>query len=305
MAESEIWTFKYEQQAELERLRVCAANCRRWIAFESGPTGWNKPPNAFSKINFVEQKLGVRLFERLRTGFKPTPAGEEIVDVARQMSILTNEAERHLSGRDLRPSGVVRIATTDTLLFALLTPMLIEFRQIEPDIVLEIIASNDILDLSLRDADIALRPVEKPEPHLVGRKLGIIQQGIYGRAHQDNQTADQPRANDQHWIGPSRAMAYHALHKWMEGNHYNDLCVCRMNTVLGMYRAVQAGVGRAVLPTYLGEADLSLSRYGGPVKEVAVDLWLLTHPDLRQTARVRAVLNFFADSDFIPSRLRL
>lgn len=262
-------------------------------------------PTLFRKINVIEEKLGVRLFERFRTGYKPTPAGEEIVDVARQMSTLTNEAERHLSGRDLRPSGVVRIATTDTLLFALLTPMLVEFRKIEPDIVLEIIASNEILDLSLREADIALRPVEKPEPHLVGRKLGIIRQSIYGRAHQDNQKADQHRASEQHWIGPSRSMAYHALHKWMEDNHYNDLCVCRMNTVLGMYRAAQAGVGRAVLPTYLGESDACLSRYGGPVKEVAVDLWLLTHPDLRQTARVRAVLNYLADSDFIPSRLRL
>lgn len=259
-------------------------------------------PTLFRKINGVEQKLGVRLFERFRTGYKPTAAGEEIVAVARQISSLTNEAERHLSGRDLRPSGVVRIATTDTLLFALLTPMINAFRQVEPEITLEVLVSNDISDLSLREADIALRPALKPEQHLVGRKLGVIHQAIYAR---DDQLEDRHPSADRHWIGPSRSMAYHQLHKWMEENHYSELCVCRMNTVLGMYAAVRAGIGRAVLPTYLGEADPDLARQGGHVDDVAVDLWLLTHPDLRQTARVRAVLDHFARSDFISSRLHL
>ncbi|MBX5177265.1 LysR family transcriptional regulator [Rhizobium lentis] len=85
-------------------------------------------PTLFRRINTLEEKLSVRLFERFRTGYEPTPAGEEVLAVARQIAELTNEAERRIAGRDLRASGLVRVATTDSLLFGLLAPDLARFR---------------------------------------------------------------------------------------------------------------------------------------------------------------------------------
>lgn len=260
-------------------------------------------PTMFRRINAVEEKLGVRLFERFRTGYQPTAAGEEVVAVARQIAELTNETERRLSGRDFRPSGVVRVATTDTLLFALLAPLIARFRQTEPEITIEVIVSNEISDLSLREADIAIRPASSPEEHLYGRKIGLIRQGIYAPKGFNPGGSSQKQLHALPWVGPSQSMAYHRLHSWMEANRYNDACVCRMNTVLGMYAAVRSGTGVAVLPTYLAEVDEGLDRLGALVDEVAVDLWLLTHSDLRRTARVRAVLDYFARSDLILSKL--
>lgn len=261
-------------------------------------------PTMFRRINAVEAKLGVRLFDRLRTGYRPTAAGEEVVAIARQIAELTTETERRVGGRDLRPSGTVRVATTDALLFAVLTPMIAQFRQVEPEITLEIVVSNEISDLSLREADIAIRPARAPELHLVGRKLGIIRQAIYGKQsdHQNNRIRSE--LSEMPWVGPVRSMPYPELHAWMAKNGYDDRCVCRMNTLLGMHAAVRSGVGIAVLPTYLAEADPELVSLSGSMDELSVDLWLLTHPDLRNTARVRAVLDYFAGPDLIAARLK-
>lgn len=261
-------------------------------------------PTMFRKINAVEEKLGVRLFERYRSGYQPTAAGEEVIAVARQIADLTTQTERRVAGRDLRPSGTVRVATTDTLLIGLLAPVIAEFRQIEPEIMLEVIVSNEISDLSHREADIAIRPTSAPEQHLVGRKLGVIRQAIYAPRHLCKTPSTQPEPATCPWVGPSQTMPYPELHAWMTKNGYNERCVCRTNTLLGMLAAVRSGVGIAVLPTYLAETDPDLTQLGAPIDEACVDLWLLTHHDLRRTARVRAVIDHFASSKLLLSNLR-
>lgn len=260
-------------------------------------------PTLFRRVNALEGKLGVRLFERFSTGYQPTAAGEEILAVARQIAELTNETERRIGGRDLRPSGLVRIATTDSLLFGLLAPEIARFQSQEPEVKLEIIASNKTSDLSLREADVAIRPTSAPDEYLVGRKLGVIRHGIYARRHSDLSAADPRQLKSLPWLGPSPSMAYSQLHAWMKKNDFDAACVCRVDTVLGLYAAVRTGTGLAVLPTYLAEQDEELVRIGAHVEDVAVDLWLLTHPDLRHSARVRAVVGHFTKSDFIGAQL--
>lgn len=257
-------------------------------------------PTMFRKINAMEDKLGVRLFDRFRTGYRLTAAGEELVDAARRMAELANETERRLSGQDLRASGVVRLATTDTLLYGILAPKIALLRRLEPDITLDIVVSNEITNLSLREADIAIRPASSPDGHLVGRKLGRIWQAVYAHRSLDPGCPPRPPWKTMHWIGPSPSMPYGQLHAWMRDAGCDEACVCRLDTVLGMYAAVRSGIGSAVLPCYLADADTDLVRLGDPIEEVSVDLWLLTHPDLRHTARVRAVLDLFGNVGTLP-----
>ncbi|MAW88249.1 MAG: LysR family transcriptional regulator [Phyllobacteriaceae bacterium] len=257
-------------------------------------------PTLFRRINAVEEKLGVRLFDRFRTGYQPTAAGEEVVSTARRIAELVNETERLISGRDLRPSGSVRVATTDTLLFGLLSPLIARFRQVAPEIRLDIVVSNEISDLSMREADIAIRPASAPDEHLVGRKLGVIRQAVYAHRSHDFGDAIRTPLDTLPWVGPSFSMAYAQLHAWMKKNGCDRACVCRMDSVLGMCAAVRSGVGVAVLPAYLAASDTELLCLGDTVDDLSVDLWILTHPDLRRTARVRAVLDFFAELGTIP-----
>ncbi len=253
-------------------------------------------PTMFRRINAVEERLGVRLFERFRTGYRLTAAGEEVAATAREMESLANTTERRVAGRDLRPSGIVRLATTDTLFHGVVAPQIARLRHAEPEIVLEVAVSNEITNLSVREADIAIRPTMAPEEHLVGRRLGSIRQAVYGAQSLGLGEPDRQKWATLPWVGPSATMSYPQLHVWMRKLGLDRSCICKTDSVLGMHAAVRAGIGVALLPCYIAESDADLRRLGTEVEELATDLWMLTHPDLRHTARVRAVLEFFSNT---------
>lgn len=244
----------------------------------------------FRRLDGLEERLGVRLFERLPEGYAPTPAGEDLAAAARRVETEVLEAERRVQGRDLMPSGTVRVTTTDTLYAGLLAPVLAGFRREHPAITLEVTVSNRVHDLSRRDADIAIRPSDRPPEALVGRRLGRLRQAVYGAAGA-GQAAALAAAD---WIGPDDTMGYRTLERWMAATGYAERCVLRLDSVLAMATAVRCGSGIAVLPCYLADADPGLRRLGEPVEALATDLWLLTHADLRHTTRIRALLDHVA-----------
>ena len=251
-------------------------------------------PTLFRKINAIEAKLGVRLFDRFRTGYQLTAAGEEVAEAARAIEELARNTERRVAGHDLRPSGVVRLATTDTLFHGLLLPEIATLERCEPDIELDVTLSNEISDLSYREADIAIRPADAPEEHLVGRRLGLIRQAIYVAASAEQENLPSPDWATLTWVGPSGSMPYGQLQKWMREHTPETRCSCRGDSVLAMQAAVRAGLGVAVLPCYLAASDDGLQQIGSEIEALAVDLWLLTHPDIRRTARIRAVFDHFS-----------
>ncbi|MGF1629517.1 MAG: LysR family transcriptional regulator [Kiloniellaceae bacterium] len=247
----------------------------------------------FRRLGEIERRLGVRLFHRDRSGYLPTAAGEAAAASARRVEAEVLEVERQLAGRDLRPSGSVRVTTTDTLLIGVFSPILAAFRREFPEIDLEVTVSNQLFSLSRREADIALRPAAAPPEALVGRRIGTIAQAVYG--HVDLwRGGGAPDLQQADWIGPDGAMAYRALEKWMAVEGHDARCRYRLDTMLGMAAAAGDGAGLAVLPCYLAAGDARLRRLGAPLPALATDLWLLTHPDLRRAGRVRAFLDFVA-----------
>lgn len=240
----------------------------------------------FRRLNAIEARLGVRLFERSRRGYAPTAAGTELAEVAERIAGEVQEVERRLAGRDLQLSGTLRVTTTDTLLMGLLSPIFADFRRAHPHIQLEVAVSNQRFDLARRDADVALRPSASPPQHLVGRRVALIEQAIYGRPGDDPTEAD--------WIGPDRHLDYDALATWLADAGLTDRCHYRIDTLLGMLAAARDGLGCAVLPCYLADAEPALCRLGEPIPALATELWLLTHPDLRRVTRIRAFMEFVA-----------
>jgi DNA-binding transcriptional LysR family regulator len=94
------------------------------------------------RIGAFEKRLGLRLFERLPTGYVLTAGGEELIAEARHIEDRVTNLERKLAGRDLRLSGVIRVTTTDTLLGSILPEILAEFRAAQPGIGIEIAVTN-------------------------------------------------------------------------------------------------------------------------------------------------------------------
>lgn len=277
-----------EQTLRWDDLRVVLAIAEAGSLSGAGRRLGASHATLFRRLNAIEHRLGVRLFERARTGYAPTAAGEELAAAGARVEEEVLSAERRVVGRDLRLSGTIRVTTTDTLLMGLLSPIFAGFRHAHPEIQLEVAVSNQLFSLSQRDADAAVRPSSAPPEYLVGRRVGTIAQAVYARSD--------GASNDGDWIGPDRHLGYGALEAWMADRCANARCRYRVDTMLGMLAAARDGVGRAVLPCYLADAEPVLLRVGEPIPALATDLWLLTHPDLRRVARIRAFMSFVAEA---------
>ena len=254
----------------------------------------------FRRLNEMERRLKVTLFERSRTGYIPTLSGDDLAASARRVQSEVNGAERRIIGQDLTLSGSLRITTTDTLFAGLLSPLLASFRQRYPDITLEVVISNQRQSLSRREADIAIRPTRQPPETLVGRKLSDISLAIYGqKALWQNAPLllktplplDPVSLQKEAWIGPDVQLGDTALEKWM----MDKRAAYKLDSMLGMQSAVRHGAGIAVLPCYLADADEALLKLSAPIEALTTPLWLLTHPDLRHVARVRAFMQAIAE----------
>jgi DNA-binding transcriptional LysR family regulator len=248
---------------------------------------------AFRRLRAFEARLGVRLFDRARDGYSATPAGEAIIAEAGRFDEVVAGLERRLAGEDLRPSGTVRVTTTDTLV-EVLAPHLAHFRAIHPEIVVELVVANAFLSLTRRDADVAIRPaVEAPEA-LTGRRVAGVATAIYGLRGAVH--VDLARLAEQAWIGFDESLLHLQSARWIETHIPADRIVARVNSVLAMRTLAREGIGVTALPAYLGDSDSQLARIHPPLDELASALWLLTHPDLKRVARIRTFLDFMAEA---------
>ena len=258
--------------------------------------------SAWRRLGALEQRLGARLFERNRTGYAPTLAGEEAIKVADKVIAELGDLERRLAGRDIRPTGTVRLTTAETLI-DLLAPILTELREAHPGIVVELVTTNTFFTLVRRDADIALRPVAEASEGLVARRLSGIATAAYAAADylQRRSTVD---PLDLDWLAPDDSLAHLGSARWIASHIEPSSIVHRANSLTSLLAVARTGMGVAPLPCYLGDAEPTLKRVLAPIPEMSSALWLLTHPDLRRTVRIRAVLDFLA-TKLAPFRRRL
>ncbi len=248
----------------------------------------------FRRLGSLEKAMGARLFERSRTGYAPTAAGEKMVDLANRISDEIVDLERKITGQDLRPSGDLRVTTNDTLLVHLLSEIFAGFRRAYPEINLDIVVANGMLNLSKRDADIAVRATDRPPETLIGRRLAGIRWGIFAPSADAPKKFDPADARRYKWVGLSDGIGGPKPSRWLLDHAGNEQIVYRLNTVLGLAEAVAAGAGMALIPCFIGSATPGITRIGFPDPEIEHGLWLLTHPDLKNSARVRAFMDYAA-----------
>lgn len=252
--------------------------------------------NVFRRLGGMEQRLGVRLFDRARDGYTPTPAGETAIATAARVLAEIELLERRLAGEDLRPSGIVRITTADTLA-PFIAPMLRAFRKAHPEIVTEVFISNAFLTLTRRDADVALRPSSQPGDALVGRKVAEVAFAVYGVKALAAQLASKRASLETlDWVGFDESIAHIGAARWLAARVPSERVVHRSNSILAIEEAARAGLGLAVIPCYQGERAPNLVRVSDTIPEAMTPIWLLTHRDLRRVARVRVFLDFMAEA---------
>ncbi|TMU25624.1 LysR family transcriptional regulator [Halomonas sp. ATBC28] len=249
----------------------------------------------FRRLNALEKDLGSRLFERQSGGYALTPLGEELRDIANRVDGAFNDMERHIAGRDVQPKGKVRITAPNNLAYRYLPDYLADFNRSYPDIKVELLVSNLEVNMNSRQADIAVRVTDAPPEHLVGRQVRSIGWSVYGSAAYREKYGfpdDLDALQHHRLIGASGGMQHLPAFVWVERNLAQ--CVsARSDDLVAMSSLAQSGHGLALLPNDQQRPELEALFALPPGK--TSNLWLLTHPDLRQVERIKLVMRHLAD----------
>lgn len=250
----------------------------------------------FRRLNALEESLGARLFERLPNGYVPTPLGEEMRDIANRVDGAFSDMERRIAGSDVQPSGKVRITAPNNLAYRYLPDYLADFNRDYPDIRVELLVSNLEVNMNSRQADIAVRVTDAPPDHLIGRQVRSIGWSVYGsQAYQQEHgfPADISELNHHRLIGASSGMHHLPAFVWVERT-LADCVAARSDDLVAMAALAQSGHGLALLPDDQQRSEL-IALFPLPAGTTS-NLWLLTHPDLRQVERIRLVMRHLAEA---------
>ena len=235
------------------------------------------------RLAALEEGLNARLFDRRDGRLIPTAAGEEVIARAERAEVELAALERDVAGRDTKPGGLVRLTSVPTLSNRLLAPRAGDLFKTYPDIALDLIAEPATLSVTRREADIALRLARPTEDGMIARRLGAILYAPYARA-------DAAGREDLPWITYEESFAGIPQAKWIAREAGRPLSPLRVNDGEPILQATLAGLGRTLLPVFVGEGESGLGRLSEPV--TSREVWLVVHPHVRRSARIDAVVGW-------------
>lgn len=263
------------------------------------------------RLEALEAQLGTRLFDRQRSGYQPTEAGLVLLEQARHMATRADEVERQVLGRDLELTGPLRVTTAFVLMDHLLPQVLADFARAYPGIEVEMVENAVLVDLSSqsvtptqnrwrREADVALRLSAHVAEHLVGRDLGMTQCRVYALRGApglpQTVTPIDELTRNAPWVAFERDASGRIYDRWMREHLARSDVRLRVDIFNAKAAMLRTGIGVGVLPTFMQDNHPELVAVSEPIAELAAPVWMLTHPDLRKTARVRAFMQFVGDA---------
>jgi DNA-binding transcriptional LysR family regulator len=245
------------------------------------------------RIAQLEGRLGAQVFDKLPSGYRLTRAGEEVLDFAHQMETSANRLETRIAGRDRHVSGLLRVTLAPALATHLLMPDFAAFARLHPDIEIEILSRDEPLNLTNREADVAIRMVYDRNAlpqNLHGVKGPLLFGSVYMSrellAAWRNGTPDRIR-----WIVKTNI----GIPDWARSAEVRTAEVpFRTTSADAQVAAVRQGLGMTALPCFVGDPDPALARVPGATLRLHGTLWLLTQRHARKTKRVRLFTEFIS-----------
>lgn len=245
------------------------------------------------RIEAFEKRLGVSLFNRLNTGYELTKAGEDLIEAAENVESELHSIQRKLVGQDKKLAGTIKVTATELIASQFLIPELSNFMALYPHTKVEFIETYLTLDLSRREADIALRISKKPPDNLIARSLAAISVAEYAsKAYLESHDLDDPLS------------AYRISRIDMESGPtgYNNSQFKKLpvrgcfSTFRLQIEAAKHDVGIAKLPCFVADKEPNLVRISDKCLVEGYQIWLLRHPDTRATSRLRVFSEFIVES---------
>ena len=248
----------------------------------------------FRRINAVEKRTGVRFFDRFRTGYVPTDAGRMALASAQRIEREVTVLGREVLGRDGRLSGPIRVTCPELFADSHAVRIAAAFTALHPGIRLDVLPGRANVDLERHEAEVAIRATREPPGASWGRKicgfaLNFYASRAYAEAHRDAPLEDLRFALIDGTVG------MFVPRIWPDVDAALNQIAFQSPAVRAVQNACAAGIGISALPAFSADADDRLVRVNETEDWLGMSLWVLTHPDLRGTARVRALMSHLYD----------
>ncbi len=236
----------------------------------------------------VLQDARGRLFEKTTDGYVATALGYALIEVAEKMESLSLAGARHQRALDQEIAGTITLSLPEAIAQYLLLEDLLEFTQLHPSIELRVETSYRFVDLDRSEADVVIRGAQEPPDHLVGQRLFPNFVTYYANKEYLETT---PRS-ELRWIAPTPEARTPG---WLENSPFPDAPIAiGIDDITARHRALVKGMGLSRGACFMADPEPSLVRLTSKPPEPQQDIWVLTHPDLRQTPRIRVLMDFIA-----------
>lgn len=258
--------------------------------------------SVYRAVKKLEQRLGVPLFDRHRQGMAPGELALALAERAEAVEAQLDAARELLQGDAGALTGLLRVSANDIGLHGLLLPLIGPFVQAHPQLQLELLATNQLARLEHREADVALRGTSAPPGHLVGVRLGVMRAALWAHRRYLDALPPGTPVEAMAWAAPDAdpTLSDYPSRRWRLARYPDVVPQLRCDGMLAVARAVQAGAAIGVAPHFLMAGQPDLVDLSGPLPEVATELWLLTHPDMRHLRRVKAFFDFVRTNLVLP-----
>lgn len=247
-------------------------------------------------LDNLEADFNTRLVERSNEGARLTLAGQALLPLIQQAETAIQGAQRKLSGLDKEAAGKIRLSMPPSLAYNVLPPMLTGFMSAYPDIDLDITVTDQFQDISRSESDVSIRVANAVDDNVLGRKLVQYWSGIYASAEyiRDVLPHAGPNGEGLTWFNWG---AYQPKPDWVKNSPFPKARV-KHHVAAGLMQMhlVLNGAGMSYLPCYGEYFEAGLQMVPGTQPFADRSIWLLLHSDLKDTLRVRLLVEYLADA---------
>ncbi len=254
-------------------------------------------PTVGRRLGDLEKRLEAHLFDRTPDGYQLTSTGERVLIHARTIEQEARSIERDAAIDDRSASGRVVVTTTEDFALNFVSPLMGELKDAYPAIDIQLVCAYRALDIMRREADIAIRVGALHTEELVGRKLTDIYFGLYASSAYLDEHGTPERARDLRKHAIIESIGDTANFKqciWLREKAHGARIGFSSDSLLNQIQATECGLGIFAMPCSMAFGRPGLTRILTDEFNMSLEAWVLTHRLLRNTARIRVVLDFFS-----------
>lgn len=250
-------------------------------------------------IDALEQRLGVRLFQRHARGYTATEAGQDLLQVAQATDDQFTQLAGRIKGQGEGVSGELVVTSLESA-SPMLTPILVAFQAEHPGLRIRYRTGDRLFRLEYGEAHVAIRAGTMPEEPdnvvqpFTEQKMALVASDAYVARHGMPNDADDLK--NHFFVGHDNAQSRAPFARWLQGIVHDDAYVFRATDSRHMLDAIVAGAGIGFVTSQEVAGDPALTEVIASREEWSAPLWIVTHVDLHRTTKVQTFLRFLKDS---------